>query len=202
MRASLYSYLLQHLQLPLQGLGTIYVERIPARTDFANKQILPPGIKFRFDPYFDAPDHELLLYIASKEQLSDADALKWFNEWCFELRQEIKTASFVTLDKVGSLSQDISGEIIFESVDPNFAFAIPVHAERVVHQDQHHMVQVGELQWSSDEAKEHLKELEFARKDAWWIYAAILAGLSGILWFYYYHSQVATIPTWGTRFGL
>ncbi|WP_315816313.1 hypothetical protein [Paraflavitalea speifideaquila] len=69
MTEALTSYLIQHKSISIPGLGTVYIERIPAQTDFINKQILPPSYHFRFDKYFDAPDKEFLRTWLSKRTL-------------------------------------------------------------------------------------------------------------------------------------
>lgn len=203
MKASLYKYLIQHQQLPIPGLGTIYVEKVPARTDFRNQQILPPFIKFRFDPYFDAPDQGLFRYIAEKHAIEDFEAIRWYNEWALALRTEIKGNLKAFLNRVGTLVQDVSGEIILESVDAMYAGAIPVTAERVIRQNQQHTVKVGEAHFSSAQLEEHLHDLEAApSKDKWWIYAIIIAGISGALWFYQFAQHHSLLKSWGSQFGL
>lgn len=203
MKASLYNYLIQHQQLPIPGLGTIYVERVPARTDFRNQQILPPFIKFRFDPYFDAPDQGLFRYIAEKHAIEDFEAIRWYNEWAFALRTDIKNNLKAFLNRVGTLIQDPSGEIVLESLDSMYAGAVPVHAERVIRQDQQHIVKVGEEHWTSSQMEEHLQELEENKSNnQWWIYAAIIAGVSGALWLYQFMQHHSLLKSWGSQFGL
>lgn len=204
MKASLYNYLLQHQQLPIPGLGTIYVERVPARTDFRNQQILPPFIKFRFDPYFDAPDQGLFRYIAEKHAIEDFEAIRWYNEWAFALRADIKANLKAFLNRVGTLVQDPSGEIILESVDAIYAGAVPVNAVRVIRQTQSHTVRVGEEHWEATKMEEHLQELDAERSQErrWWIYAAIIAGVSAALWLYQYSQHQGFLKAWGSQFGL
>ena len=45
---ALYSYLLQHKSLSIPGLGTIFIERVPAQSDFVNKQLTASIISFSF----------------------------------------------------------------------------------------------------------------------------------------------------------
>lgn len=65
----LNKYLFQHKSISIPGLGSLVAETIPAVADFANKQLLPVQLKFRFDKYFDVPDKNFFLYLAQKKTL-------------------------------------------------------------------------------------------------------------------------------------
>ena len=115
MTETLVSYLLQHKSISIPGLGSMYIERIPAQTDFVNKRILPPDYHFRFDKYFDAPDKDFFTYLAQQHNIADYEAIKWYNEWAYELRNKIRDGQVIQWDGIGSLKKDASGEVIFES---------------------------------------------------------------------------------------
>ena len=72
----LTSYLLQNKSISIPGLGSMYIERIPAQTDFVNKRILPPDYHFRFDKYFDAPDKDFFAYLAQQMNRGDYETIK------------------------------------------------------------------------------------------------------------------------------
>ncbi len=55
------TYLIQNKSVSIPGLGTIYVERVPAQSDFVNRQLLPPAYHYRFDKYFDAPGKDFYI---------------------------------------------------------------------------------------------------------------------------------------------
>ncbi len=109
MTEALTSYLLQHKSISIPGLGTVYIERIPAQTDFINKQILPPSFHFRFDKYFDAPDKEFFTYLAQQKDIADYEAIKWYNEWAYELRNRLRTDEMVEWKGVGGLEKRCFG---------------------------------------------------------------------------------------------
>ena len=104
----LTSYLLQNKSLSIPGLGTIYIERIPAQTDFVNKRILPPGYHFRFDKYFDAPDKDFFTYLAQQKDMADYEAIKWYNEWAYELRSRLRNDNEEVWPGVCSFRKDPS----------------------------------------------------------------------------------------------
>src|SRR5918993_3657070 len=126
MVTALNSYLVQHKSLSIPGLGTIYVERIPAQSDFINRQIIAPSYHYRFDRYFDAPDKDFFTYLAAQKEIADYEAIRWYNEWAYELRNKIRTQEEVKWDNVGILKTDITGEVIFEPQQNIISFLKPV----------------------------------------------------------------------------
>src|SRR5690606_16028798 len=83
------SYLLQHKSISIPGLGTIYVERIPAQSDFVNRQLLPPAYHYRFDRYFDVPARDFFIFLGARKNIKDYEAIKLYNEWAQTLRNEL-----------------------------------------------------------------------------------------------------------------
>ncbi|HLZ88634.1 MAG TPA: hypothetical protein VKQ52_15370, partial [Puia sp.] len=66
MFAVLNAYLFQHRSISIPGLGTIYLETLPAAVDVADRTMQPPAYHFRFDKYFDAPDKEFFAFVAAQ----------------------------------------------------------------------------------------------------------------------------------------
>ena len=110
----LNAYLFQHRSISIPGLGTIYLETLPASIDVAERTILPPAYRFRFDKYFDAPDAAFFAYLAAQKNILDYEAIKWYNEFSFELRNRIRSEDAVSWDGVGLLRKDGAGNVLFE----------------------------------------------------------------------------------------
>lgn len=193
LKESLYNYLLQFRQLPIPGLGTILVERKPAQTDFLNKQLLPPSYNFQFDKYFDAPDKDFFTYLATQNDMADFEAIRWYNEWSYELRTKLRTDNPIELEKVGTLKKDISGEIVFVPAAPINLHLEPVTAERVIRQNAKHTVLVGDKEWTNEEAADNLLEGGGSESKAWWIITIVLTTiLLLILFFKFYQNGLNT----------
>ena len=158
MNEALYSYLLQHKSLSIPGMGTIFIERVPAQSDFVNKQLLPPSYHFRFDKYFDSPEKDFFTYLALQKNIADYEAIRWYNEWAFELRNSIRTDNPVSLDKIGILRKDVSGSILFDAERLNPSYFDSVSAQRVIHAQATHTVLVGDRELSNQQAAEYLVE--------------------------------------------
>jgi len=195
----LVSYLLQHKSISIPGLGSMYIERIPAQTDFVNRRILPPDYHFRFDKYFDAPDKDFFTYLAKQQNIADYEAIKWYNEWAYELRSKLREGQAVEWDGIGTLKKDISGEIIFESAGRIPSMQEPTAANRVIHSHSQHTMLVGDQEVtrkiSNTDTAANVSDNnnvisgeeqpayppypeEPPKKKGWWIFALVLAALA------------------------
>jgi hypothetical protein len=185
MTETLVSYLLQHKSISIPGLGSMYIERIPAQTDFVNKRILPPDYHFRFDKYFDAPDKDFFTYLALQHNIADYEAIKWYNEWAYDLRNRIRDGEVVKWNGIGALKKDASGEVIFESAGAIHTLQQPAPALRVIHSHAQHTMIVGDQEVTREIAmpgeSEYPEELVTEKKDNWWIYVIVLAVLAIIV---------------------
>lgn len=184
----LNAYLYQHRSLSIPGLGTLYLETFPASVEVADRTILPPVYRFRFDKYFDAPDREFFSYLATQANLLDFEAIKWYNEFALDLRNRIRAEDEVRWEGVGVLRKNGSGDIQLDSVGaPDFSQQ-PIPAVRVNRHDAQHTLLVGDRERTSGEMSKWRKEERGRRtKVSWWVIAVILAviGLAILAWHFY-----------------
>jgi hypothetical protein len=199
MSEALYKYLLQNKSLSIPGLGTIFVERVPAQSDFVNRQLLPPSFHYRFDKYFDAPDKDFFGFLSQQKNIADYEAIRWYNEWAYDLRNQIRTDNPVTLEKVGVLSKDLSGEIQFEALMPIESYLAPVPAIRVIRSHAKHVLRVGDKEVSSEFSSEGQEESSTVEKESWWIYALVLAAIVLIILFFHFYKNGLTGDATGNR---
>lgn len=181
------AYLLQNKSVSIPGLGTIYVERLPAQSDFVNRQLLPPSYHFRFDKYFDTPGKDFFAFLSSRKNIHDFEAIKEYNEWALRLRNDISGAENpVPLNGIGTLQRAGSGEIVFEpSVKPQ-TYSTPVAAERIIRTNAKHSMIVGDRELTNVEMNDYLQEVHKERT-AWWIYALIIAAIALVAIFFSYY---------------
>ncbi len=186
----LNAYLFQHRSISIPGLGTIYLETFPAHVDVADRTVLPPVYRFRFDKYFDAPEKEFFAYLATQGRMLDFEAIKWYNEFSFDLRNRIRNEEEVPWAGIGVLRKDGSGNILLESATAPEFFQQPVRAVKVKHQDAVHTLLVGDQERTSGEMNEWLQEEPVVRKRlSWWMVALVLVliGLAILAWHFYTH---------------
>jgi hypothetical protein len=171
-------------------LGTIYLETMPANVDVVDRTMQPPTYQFRFDKYFDAPDKEFFAFIATQRNVLDYEAIKWYNEFSFELRNRIRAEEQVSWDGVGTLKKDGAGGVQFEPAPTSLPFLQPVPAMRVSRQDAQHNLVVGDRERTSGEMNEWLHDhARTRRRPSWWVIAVVLAvlGLAFLGWYFYSH---------------
>lgn len=179
----LNSYLILHKSISIPGLGTIYVERVPANSDYVNRQILPPAYQFRFDKYFDAPDKDFFAYLATQKHIPDFEAIRLYNEWAYELRNTLKQKDSFEWSGVGKLRQDEAGEIHFYPAKSARSPLQPVSADRVVRTNTAHNMLVGDKETTTLAMSEMLTE-DNDNKSRWWIYALIIAAIAAAILIY------------------
>src|SRR5437016_4501931 len=106
----LNKYLVQHKSLNIPGLGSIHIEKVPARTDFVNKQILPPFYTLWFDKHLDNPDKDFFNYLASQKNIPEHEAIRLYNQFAEDIRSKINLEEKVELRRIGIFSKNNSGE--------------------------------------------------------------------------------------------
>jgi hypothetical protein len=183
----LNSYLFQHKSISIPGLGTIYLETLPASIDTSTQNMLPPLYYFRFDKYFDSPDRQFFNFLATQQQIADYEALRLYNDFSYQVKEKINQNEAVTWDGVGVLKKDTDGNIVFESAMNNPAFMQPVPARKVIRPDARHVLLVGDTERTSTEMNAWLnQEQQLVRKRPWWIYALVVGILSVLALVFYF----------------
>lgn len=170
-------YLLQKSSISIPGLGTIYVERSPARSDFINRQLLPPTFHYRFDKYFDAPGKDFFAFVATRKNIEEYEAIKMYNEWALSLRNNVTSEQSAEIEGVGSLKRDTSGDVVFDAAPVPDPFYISVPAKRILRTNASHTMLVGDKELSNVEMTDYLQETH-REKVSWWVYALIIAAIA------------------------
>lgn len=177
MQKIFYEYLILYRQMSLPGMGTVCLEQIPAKLDFANKQILPPSFFYKLDSRRDQTDRKFLEWIAASFGISDWEAIKSLNEFSFALKDKIAAEGKAVWEDVGSFSRDERGNLLLESATVNLAGEQPIPADKVIREHAEHVLLVGEQEKSSLEM-EAFFTAEKTKPDYAWLVALILTALS------------------------
>jgi hypothetical protein len=185
----LNGYLFQHKNISIPGLGTIYLETLPATADPGNKTIFPPTVHFRFDKYFDAPDKEFFSYLASEKNIPDYEAIKWYNEFSYDLRNKIRQEQKVKWDGIGLLRKDNAGNIVFESNPENSLFLQAIIAEPITRKNAQQRLMIGDKEKTNYEMDEWLKANAQVKKQNWWIYALVAACVASLVLLFHFSSN-------------
>jgi hypothetical protein len=184
----LNNYLFQHKSISVPGLGTIYLEMLPAQSDASGKNILPPAYHFRFDKYFDAPDKDFFLHLAAEKNIPDYEAIKWYNEFSYDLRNKIRHDEKAEWEGVGVLKKDDEGNIVFESTAGTPSFLQPVPANPINRNGS--ALSSEEENDNNQSATELAYPEEFAApKNNWWIYALVAAAVAIVVLLFHFSSN-------------
>jgi len=187
------NYLLQHKSVSIPGLGTIYVERVPAQSDFINRQLLPPAYHFRFDKYFDDPEKEFFTFLATSKNIPEYEAIKLYNEWALNIRNGIDTEHNTLLEGIGALKRNASGDIVFEPFSALKTYDVAVPAERIIRTNARHAMIVGDMETTTMEMTDYLQEVH-KEKASWWIYALIIVAVALVAIFFHYFINGSDAP--------
>jgi hypothetical protein len=161
------TYLFQQKQCPLPGLGHLYIQQIPAETNFVNKQINAPQSVVKFSST--QVDDENFLNYVTKVNNANSTFIK------DELQQLFAKNNFVIYG-VGEFTNK-NGKLDFVPERINPLFSQPTHAERVVHENEAHNMVVGDTETTTTAMTEYFAEDEI-KKDYWWVWAIVLGGIS------------------------
>ena len=172
-------YLFINKSIPVSGLGTICLENIPAIVDASTRTVQPPSYRFRFDKFDDVPDKNLFTFLSARQNISDYEALRQYNDFAYSLRDRLNYFREAPWEGLGVLKKDDMGEIHFETSILNPFFLQPVPAEKVVRANAKHMLLVGDRERSNNEMSDWLAEEPVHGNRLWWI-AALLGGIAAV----------------------
>lgn len=196
----LNSYLFQHKSISVPGMGTIYLETLPATIDTSTQNMLPPLNYFRFDKYYDSPERQFFSYLASQQHVAEYEALRVYNEFAYNIRDKINQDETVDWEGVGVLRRDPEGNISFESSIKNPFFMQPVPARKVIRPDARHVLLVGDTERTSTEMNEWLRaDHEDARRRPWWLYALVVGILAIMALLFYFASHGWNLDSAGNQ---
>lgn len=150
MYPALYEYLLFHGQLVLPGIGRITRHRIPAVSDFPNRQFLPPVYSWQFTPGESPVPEGFFEELQARLPGEREQAPRNFQQLCQDIRAALENGGTLDWDKVGVLRKGLGQEWKFTPASGN-ELQKPVTAEKVLREKAAHRVRVGEDDKSSEE---------------------------------------------------
>jgi hypothetical protein len=174
MYGELYQYFIRHKNLSLPGIGTFYLERIPASSDFPNRIINPPSFNIALQAVNVSPSKAFFKWLAESYSISERDAVIRFNDFAFSLKQELANGKSIEWNGMGVLSPGLAGEIKFDPALNGLNADVPVKAEKVIRDKAEHTVRVGEDERTSAQMIEMLNQ-RGPGKNYWWAWALALA---------------------------
>lgn len=173
MYTSLYQYLLLNKRVPLPGIGSLVLEQQSPVVNFPEKKLEAPVYSISLTPADTVPGRAFFAWLGEALGIQERDAVIRFNDFAFDLRQQIRKGVIVQWEGVGKLSKDLAGNVKLDPVAARSP-AHAVHAGKLVRDKAIHTVRVGEDERSSGEM-ELLLNQPAEQKDYWWAWALIIA---------------------------
>lgn len=189
MYRELYQYLILNKQLNLPGIGTFSVEKKPADFDIADKMVKSPAYTITMLTASNIPPKNFFTWLSSRLSVSEREAVIRFNDFLFDLKNQLSSGKKLEWSGVGTLSKGLAGDIRFETQVKDHSPATSVPAIKVLRENAQHTIRVGEQEKSSVEMKEILHHTEGRKGSWWWPVALVLLVLSIIFIGYYFSTH-------------
>jgi hypothetical protein len=186
MQDTLYEFLLLNKKLSLPGIGTISLCQNSAQHDIPNKQFTASSFYFIIGSQNDKPSKKLFDWLSSSLGISEWDAIKFVNDFSFELKKKLSENGEVNWEKVGMIRRGNNGDLKLDQQNILLQSEQPVIAEKVIRIKAEHTVLVGEQEKSSVEMEEYFSGSP-ARKSYTWLIAVILTVLAVMFigWYFF-----------------
>ncbi|MEP6677565.1 MAG: hypothetical protein ABJA78_20560 [Ferruginibacter sp.] len=182
MQSLIPSFLFLNKKCSLPGIGTLSVADLPARSDFANKQVTAPRPQFVFSTASINEESDLLIeYIATKKMLSRNESSSMLNDFCGQLENK----KDLSIKQVGLFTIDADHKIKFEPAQLPEIFLQNVAADRVIHPEAEHSILVGDTETTNTAMTEYYID-EPVKKSRWWLAALILSVISAAMILIYF----------------
>jgi hypothetical protein len=185
MYAELYSFLIQHKQLHVPGVGTFLLQRKSAQADFLNKCIHAPSYSFSFQTAEQVSSKKIFSWLADALNISDRDAVVRLNDFGFDLKKKLDEGNIVNWKGVGTLEKQ--NNLVRFLPEENISVETPVTAGKIIREHAKHTVLVGEQEMTSTEMEVFLNPVLKIKSSRWWILPLIIFVLAAgfIVWYFY-----------------
>lgn len=176
-------YLYLHKSISLNGIGTFFLEEIPARIDYPNKLLHPSQHKLQFQTTSSSDDH-FSSWMSEQSHISREESSTQIEQFISDLKHSINQNKQVEWEGLGLFKNDENQVLRFTS-SLNLESGEPVPAEKIIRKNAEHFIRVGE----QEKTNTQMQELLFGSKKKvlfqWWYSAVILLvlGIAAILYF-------------------
>ena len=162
-------YLLRHKYCPLPALGVLELKEHTAVLPIGeNKCNAPyPQIIFSSKQMAASP---FVHFIANKKGVSNEEANQMLVEYCNDI-VHLSAIQEKKINHTGKFYVDVDGSLSFKQYILPEEFFPSVIAERVIHPNSVHQIQVGDQQHSSDFMSGYLKSIKKINQSKWWPWA-------------------------------
>lgn len=183
MYAVLYQYLGRYQHVDLPGIGTFSIDRKPATYQGGQNVYLPPAYRIQFKAEATVPEKQFYHFIAHNQQIEEVEAIRSFNDFVYNLKQELGLKRTIELPGIGIINKNAHGEMDFVADESLQAYYPVLPANTVIQTG-------GQQSFDTKEISVSAKKPSFWQRNYWWILAVLLALIA-----------IAAIGLYYTRYG-
>lgn len=180
----LQSFLAQTGRLPLQHIGVISAECLPARYDVAERAFAAPAVQWQFESHDSEerlPVQHLVGFLSQQMDVSEEEAYEAYNQYTRLLKDNIAHNGSYEWAPLGTFEKQTSG-YSFKPLESKNAFtALPI--EKVIRGGVAHQMVVGDTETTTVAMEAFLNEEE-DETGKWWVAPLLiaLAAITLIIW--------------------
>ncbi len=191
MLSALTEYFIKNKKLYIPSLGSFKLIEIPATLDFADRLILPPAHQVGFFEK-EERDEDQIIYISEILRVDTNNAERQLVELGQQLKNKIQQSAF-SLKGLGTLQYQ-DEKFVFHAHEKNLLF--PVTANKVIRENAHHAVLVGEQEMLSNNMHE-VRHITSKRTPSVLLIALIILILAVLFIAYHFYNKGLIIEAAG-----
>jgi hypothetical protein len=180
----LQSYLTQTGRLPLQHIGMLCAETMPAKYDVAERAFAAPAIDWQFESHENAdtlPVQHLIGFLSQQMDVTEEEAFEAYNQYTRLLKNNISNQGVYEWAPLGTFLKAASGYEFNPSGMLGAFSSLPI--EKVIRGGVAHQMVVGDTETTTVAMEAFLNE-EADESGKWWVAPLLiaLAALTLIVW--------------------
>jgi hypothetical protein len=191
MYETLYRFLIKHRKIDLPGIGTVALQMQSAQSEFVSRSFSPPEYFFTLEKNKETPSGKLFSWLASNNNISESEAVSRFNNFVFDLTQQLEAGKEITWGGVGIFQKAHTGEIRLKGDKNELPFLEEVVAKKVIRENAEHTMLVGEVEKTSTQMTEMLSgDMVIKEKHSyWWVWplGVVIVILIFLGWYFSEH---------------
>lgn len=181
------SFLVQHGECRLEGIGRFNLQVQSAVSDVASKVIYPPETSYTFTDGSEYTTEELIAYTAFKWHTDLSTAANQVKNWTDDANQRLENGGTVNIPTIGKISRNDKDSFVFQA-EKSQVHILPVPANRVIHEKDTHKVLVGDVESDSEKMNQLLHPDSVIVHQTWWKAVMIIFFFTLLLYLFFIFS--------------
>lgn len=174
-----YEYLIHYHKIVLPGLGTLQLQRNPAFSDITEHSFVAPSYAYQWEQGDRDLPPKFFTWLSHKLNVPEEEAVIHVNSFIAALKKEMNAGKDITWEGVGTIRRGLDSAIEFEPEKKELISEKNVFGEKVIHENDSHVLLVGDKEKTNVEMAEilHLPEPQKTN----WLRIALIAAVIVII---------------------